>query len=137
MSGASAARTEFYIMLLIPFAGVALLLAAVGLYGLMAYSVQQRTQEIGVRMALGAGPEDLRFMGVLQGMRLAFLGILTGIPAALALTRVMVSLIFGIPAWDPVVLAAVAMLLSAVALCANCVPAVWATRIDPMDALRC
>ena len=93
-------------MLLIPFAVIALLLAAVGLYGLIAYSVQQRTQEIGVRMALGAGPEDVRFMVVLQGMRLAFLGILIGIPAALALTRVMVSMIFGIPTWDPLVLAA-------------------------------
>ena len=134
---ASSARTGFYIMLLIPFAVIALLLAAVGLYGLIAYSVQQRTQEIGVRMALGAGPEDVRFMVVLQGMRLAFLGIVIGIPAALALTRVMVHLIFGIPTWDPLVLAAVAFLLSAVALFATCFPAIRATRIDPMDALRC
>jgi predicted permease len=134
---ASSARTEFYIMLLIPFAAIALLLAAVGLYGLMAYSVQQRTQEIGVRMALGAGPEDVRFMVAMQGMRLAVLGILIGIPSALALTRIMVSLIFGIPTWDPLVLAAVATLLSAVALCAAAVPAVRATRIDPIDALRC
>ena len=134
---ASSARTGFYIMLLIPFAVIALLLAAVGLYGLMAYSVQQRTQEIGVRMALGAGPDDVRFMVVRQGMRLAFLGILAGIPTALALTRVMVSMIFGIPTWDPVVFAAVALLLSAVALFATYAPAVRATRIDPMDALRC
>ena len=134
---ASSARTEFYIMLLIPFAAIALLLAAVGLYGLMAYSVQQRTQEIGVRMALGAGPEDVRFMVAMQGMRLALLGILIGIPSALALTRIMVSLIFGIPTWDPLVLAAVALLLSAVALCAASIPAIRATRIDPMDALRC
>ncbi len=133
---ASSARTEFYIMLMIPFAVIALLLAAVGLYGLMAYSVEQRTQEIGVRMALGAGPEDVRFMVVLQGMRLAFLGILIGIPAALALTRVMVGMIFGIPTWDPAVFAAVALLLSAVALFATYAPAVRATRIDPMDALR-
>ncbi len=134
---ASSARTGFYIMLLIPFAVIALLLAAVGLYGLIAYSVQQRTQEIGVRMALGAGPEDVRFMVVLQGMRLAFLGIVAGIPAALALTRVMVHLIFGVPTWDPLVLAAVALLLAAVALLATCLPAIRATRIDPMDALRC
>jgi ABC-type antimicrobial peptide transport system permease subunit len=124
-------------MLLIPFAAIALLLAAVGLYGLMAYSVQQRTQEIGVRMALGAGPEDVRFMVAMQGMRLAVLGILIGIPSALALTRIMVSLIFGIPTWDPLVLAVVAILLSAVALCAASIPAVRATHIDPMDALRC
>jgi putative ABC transport system permease protein len=134
---ASSARTKFYIMLLIPFAAIALLLAAVGLYGLMAYSVQQRTQEIGVRMALGAAPEDVRFMVAMQGMRLAVLGILIGIPSALALTRIMVSLIFGIPTWDPLVLAGVALLLSAVALCAASIPAVRATRIDPMDALRC
>jgi putative ABC transport system permease protein len=133
----SSARTEFYIMLLVPFAAIALLLAAVGLYGLIAYSVQQRTQEIGVRMALGAGPEDVRFMVAMQGMRLAVLGILIGIPSALALTRIMVSLIFGIPTWDPLVLAAVALLLSAVALCAASIPAGRATRIDPMDALRC
>jgi putative ABC transport system permease protein len=133
---ASSARTGFYIMLLIPFAGIALLLAAVGLYGLLAYSVQQRTQEIGVRMACGAGPEDLRFMVVMEGMRLALLGILIGIPVALALTRVMVSLIFGIPTWDPWVLAAVALLLGAVTLFATGVPAVRATRIDPMEALR-
>jgi ABC-type antimicrobial peptide transport system permease subunit len=88
-------------------------------------------------MALGAGPEDVRFMVVLQGMRLAFLGILIGVPAALALTRVMVHLIFGIPTWDPLVLAAVAFLLGAVALFATCLPAIRATRIDPMDALRC
>jgi len=134
---ASSARTKFYIMLLIPFAAIALLLAAVGLYGLMAYSVQQRTQEIGVRMALGAAPENVRFMVAMQGMRLAVLGILIGIPSALALTRIMVSLIFGIPTWDPLVLAGVALLLSAVALCAASIPAVRATRIDPMDALRC
>ena len=76
-------------------------------------------------------------MVMLQGMRLAFLGILIGVPAALALTRVMVHLIFGIPTWDPLVLAAVAILLSAVALFATCLPAIRATRIDPMDALRC
>jgi putative ABC transport system permease protein len=116
---------------------IALLLAAVGLYGLIACSVQQRTQEIGVRMALGAGPEDVRFMVMLQGMRLAFLGIVIGVPAALALTRVMVHLIFGIPTWDPLVLAAVAFPLSAVALFAACPPAIRATRIEPMDALRC
>ncbi|MBZ5726095.1 MAG: ABC transporter permease [Acidobacteriia bacterium] len=134
---ASSARTAFYIAMLIPFAAIALLLAAVGLYGLLAYSVEQRTQEIGVRMALGAGPEDVRFMVVRQGMRLALLGILIGIPAALALTRVMVSMIFGIPTWDPLVLGAVALLLGTVALAATYAPAAHATRIDPMDALRC
>jgi hypothetical protein len=133
---ASSARTGFYIGLLIPFAAIALLLAAVGLYGLLAYSVEQRTQEIGVRMALGASPERVRFMVMLQGLRLAFLGILIGIPASLALARVMVSLIFGIPSWDPIVLAAVALLLGAVAVAAAFVPADRATRVEPMDALR-
>jgi predicted permease len=134
---ASSARTQFYMMLLTVFAGIALLLAAVGLYGLMAFSVQQRTQEIGIRMALGAGPEDVRNLVVLQGMRLALLGISIGIPAALALTRVMVSMIFGIRTWDPAVFAAVAVLLSAVALFATYVPSLRATRVDPVDALRC
>jgi putative ABC transport system permease protein len=109
----------------------------VGLYGLMAYSVQQRTQEIGIRMALGAGPEDVRNLVVLQGMRLALLGISIGIPTALALTRVMVSMIFGIRTWDPAVFAAVALLLTAVALFATYVPSLRATRVDPVDALRC
>lgn len=133
----SSARTEFYMMLLTLFAAIALLLAAVGLYGLMAYSVQQRTPEIGIRMALGASPGDVRAMVVWQGMRLAFLGILIGIPTALALTRVMVSMIFGIPTWDPAVFAAVGMLLSAVGLFASYVPSIRATRVDPVDALRC
>jgi len=133
---ASSARTEFYMMLLTLFAAIALLLAAVGLYGLMAYSVQQRTQEIGIRMALGAGPGDVRGMVMWQGMRLALLGILAGIPAALALTRVMVSMVVGIPTWDPAVFAAVALLLGAVGLFAAYVPSIRATRVDPVDALR-
>ena len=133
---ASSARTQFYMMLLIVFAGIALLLAAVGLYGLMAYSVRQRTLEIGIRMALGAGPDDVRSMVVWQGMRLALLGILIGIPTALALSRVTVSVIFGIKTWDPAVLAIVAFLLSSVALFAAYIPSLRATRVNPADALR-
>jgi len=133
---ASSARTEFYMMLLIVFAGIALLQAAVGLYGLMAYSVRQRTREIGIRMALGAGPDDVRSMVVWQGMRLALLGILIGIPTALALSRVTVSVIFGIKTWDPEVLAIVALLLGGVALVAAYVPSLRATRVKPADALR-
>jgi len=129
---ASPARTEFYTMLLTLFAAIALLLAAVGLYGLMACSVQQRTPEIGIRMALG----DVRGMVMWQGMRLALLGILIGIPSALALTRVMVSMVVGIPTWDPAVFGAVAMLLGAVGLFAAYVPSIRATRVDPVDALR-
>jgi ABC-type antimicrobial peptide transport system permease subunit len=133
---ASAARTQFYTMLLTVFAGIALVLAAVGLYCLMAYSVQQRTPEIGIRMALGAGPGDVRSIVMLQGMRLALLGILLGIPAALGLARIAVSMIFGIRTWDPVVLAAVAALLTGVALLAAYVPSLRATRVNPADALR-
>jgi putative ABC transport system permease protein len=132
----SSARTQFYMMLLTVFAGIALLLAAVGLYGLMAYSVQQRTQEIGIRMALGAGPDEVRRMVVAQGMRLALLGIVIGIPAGLALTRVMVSMIFGIRTWDPAVFGAVAVLLSAVAAFATYAPSLRATRVNPVEALR-
>jgi ABC-type antimicrobial peptide transport system permease subunit len=94
---ASAARTQFYTMLLTVFAGIALVLAAVGLYCLMAYSVQQRTPEIGIRMALGASPGDVRSIVMRQGMRLALLGILLGIPAALGLARIAVRMIFRHP----------------------------------------
>jgi putative ABC transport system permease protein len=134
---ASSARAEFYMLLLSIFAGIALLLAAVGLYGVMAYSVQQRTQEIGIRMALGAAPRDVRSMVLWQGMRLAILGILIGIPTALALDRVMVSLIFGVATWDPGVFAAVTALLTAVALLATYAPSARATAVDPAIALRC
>jgi putative ABC transport system permease protein len=134
---ASSARTQFYTTLLGVFAGIALVLAAVGLYGVMAYTVQQRTQEIGIRMAVGAGPEDVRNMVVWQGMRLALMGIGIGVPAALALTRVMDSLIFGIRTWDPVVFGLVAVLLGVVGLFATYVPSLRATRVDPVDALRC
>ena len=132
----SSARTQFYMMLLTVFAAMALLLAAVGLYGLLAYSVQQRTQEIGIRMALGAEPAEVRNLVVFEGMRLALLGILLGIPAALALTRVMVSMIFGIRTSDPTVFAGVALVLGAVALLATYVPSLRATRVDPQNALR-
>jgi putative ABC transport system permease protein len=133
---ASSARTEFYTTLVALFAAVAMVLAAVGLYGLMAYSVEQRTREIGIRMAFGAGPDDVRWLVVWQGMRLAVFGIVAGIPVALALTRMMVSMIFGIRVWDPAALAMVAMLLGGVALIAAYLPSVRATRVDPLDALR-
>ncbi|MGA8102147.1 MAG: ABC transporter permease, partial [Candidatus Acidiferrales bacterium] len=99
--GESTARNDFYMTLLTIFAGVALVLAAIGVYGLMAYSVQQRTQEIGVRMALGASPPQVRRMVVIQGMRLALVGVILGVGSALALTRLMRSLLFGVKPWDP------------------------------------
>ena len=112
----STARNDFNTTLLTIFAGVALLLAAIGIYGLMAYSVQQRTQEIGIRMALGAGPGNVRNMIVLQGMKLALVGIFLGVAAALALARLMASMIYGVKTWDPVVFVTVTILLSVVAL---------------------
>jgi putative ABC transport system permease protein len=132
----STQRTNFNMTLLVVFAGVALLLAAIGIYGLMAYSVQLRTQEIGIRMALGAGPQDVRRMVVKQGMRLALLGVFLGIAAALALTRLMASLLYGVKPWDPAAIVSVAALLSAVALLATYFPARRASRVDPIIALR-
>ena len=134
--GESTARSDFNTMLLSIFAGVALLLAAIGIYGLMAYSVQQRTQEIGIRMALGASPENVRKMVVLQGMRLAAIGVVIGVAAALGLTRFMAGLIYGVKTWDPAVFISVAVLLSAVSWFATYIPARRASRVDPMVSLR-
>jgi putative ABC transport system permease protein len=134
--GASSARTAFYTLLLAVFAGIALLLAAVGLYGLLAYSVEQRAVEIGIRMALGAQPGNVRGMVMWQGMRLAALGIATGVPAAMMLTRVMNSLIVGMRTWDAAVFAAVAAALAVVAMMATYVPSRRATRVDPVEVLR-
>jgi predicted permease len=131
-----ARRAAFHVTLMSVFAAVALLLAVVGFYGLMSYSVQQRTQEIGIRMALGAVPADVRNMILVQGLRLAAAGVLLGTAAALLLTRVMVSLVFGVKTYDPAVFVGVALLLSLVALLAALVPAHRATRINPLDAVR-
>ncbi|MBZ5611965.1 MAG: ABC transporter permease, partial [Acidobacteriia bacterium] len=132
----STARQDFNMLLLTVFAGAALLLAAIGIYGLMAYSVEQRTQEIGIRMALGAETGDVRRMVVRQGMTLALIGVAIGIGAAFGLTRFISSFLFGVKAWDPAVFTLVPLLLSAVALFAVWFPARRATRIDPLDALR-
>jgi putative ABC transport system permease protein len=132
----STARSDFNMTLLTIFAGVALLLAAIGIYGLMAYSVQQRTQEIGIRMALGASPVKVRRMVVRQGMLLAGIGVVIGVGAALGLTRYLKTLLFGVTATDPAVFVSVAIVLTFVALIATYVPALRASRVDPMEALR-
>jgi putative ABC transport system permease protein len=130
------APRRFKMQLLGLFAMLALVLAAVGIYGLMSYSVQQRTHEIGVRNALGASPGDILGLIIAQGFRLTVFGILAGIAGALALTRYMASLLFGINERDPFTFAAVVFVLSAVALVACYIPARRAATVDPMVALR-
>jgi putative ABC transport system permease protein len=132
----STARTSFNMALLSIFAGVALLLAAVGIYGLLAYSVEQRTQEIGIRMALGASPRGVRSMVARQGMKLALIGVGIGVVAALGLNRLLASMLFGVKPTDPLTFGAVSLLLTVVALLACYIPAHRATKIDPTVALR-
>jgi putative ABC transport system permease protein len=132
----SLAGEKFNMTLLTIFAGIALLLAAIGIYGVMAYSVQQRTSEIGIRMALGATPQNVRRMVVLEGMILALIGVVFGAVGGLAITRVMRSLLFGVKPWDPITFVITALILSAVACLACYLPAVRASRVDPMIALR-
>ncbi|HEV3061615.1 MAG TPA: FtsX-like permease family protein, partial [Vicinamibacterales bacterium] len=132
----STARSDFNMILLTTFAVSALLLAAIGIYGLMAYSVQQRTQEIGIRIALGAASDGVRNMVIRQGMGVALLGVAIGVVSAFALTRVIATFLFGVTARDPLVFVSVPALLSAVALLAVWIPARRATRVDPVVALR-
>jgi len=130
------ARQRFNMVLMTVFGLSGLLMAAIGVYGVMSCSVQQRTQEMGVRMALGAQAADLRNLVIGQGMILAFIGVAVGLVGALGLTRFLASFLFGVKAMDPTAFVVTPLLLCAVALLAVWVPAVRATRVDPMAALR-
>ena len=132
----STARQRFNMLLMTVFGAAALLLAAIGVYGLMAYSVEQRTQEIGVRLALGAGTGRVWRMVVMQGMGLVAAGVVIGVASATGLTRLLASFLFGIEASDPATFAAVAVVLAGVALGAVAVPARRASLVDPLLALR-
>jgi len=132
----SNARPRFYLLLLGSFAAVAVVLAALGIYGVMSYSVSRRFHEIGIRMALGAERADVVRLVVGEGMRVAAVGAAAGLAGALLLTRLMASLLYGVRATDPATFIGVALLLTAVALGASWIPARRATRVDPLTALR-
>jgi len=134
---ASVTAPRFNTTLLTIFASVALVLTIVGLYGVMSYSVAQRRNEIGIRLALGAQSRDVLLMIVKQGSTLIVLGLVIGLFGAYALTRLIASMLFGVTAKDPITFGAVAVLLAIVALLACYVPAWRATKVDPMEALRC
>jgi putative ABC transport system permease protein len=135
--GASVEARRFNMLLLGVFAAVAMLLAAIGIYGVMSYAVTQRTREIGLRIALGARPRDVIGMVVGRGMLLTSIGAAAGVALSLALTRLMSGMLFGVGAKDPLTFACVSLLLAGVALMACYVPARRATKVDPMVALRC
>jgi ABC-type antimicrobial peptide transport system permease subunit len=132
----STSRERFNMWLMTVFGISALLLAAIGVYGLMAYSVEQRTHEVGIRLALGAGTGQVRNMVVSQGMRLALAGIVAGIAASFALVRFLAAFLYGVQARDPLAFIGVPLLLAAVSFLAVWLPARHASRVDPVIALR-
>jgi ABC-type antimicrobial peptide transport system permease subunit len=132
----SVAPRRLNLVLLGLFATLALLLSAVGLYGVVAFAVRQRTQEFGIRIALGASSGNVVLLVLQHGLRLAAVGVVIGIPAAIAGSRLLTSLLFGVRATDPTVFASVALLVTAVALAACWIPAWRATQVAPTEALR-
>jgi predicted permease len=133
----SLAQRRFSMLLLGVFASVALALATIGIYGVMAYLVNQGTRELGIRIALGASPRNILTLVVRQGMVLAFAGVMLGLAAAFLLTRLIRSLLFGVEAFDPITFAGTSFLLAIVTLLACYIPAQRAARIDPLISLRC
>lgn len=129
-------RPRFVLLLLGGFAGIALLLAAIGLFGLMSYSVSQRTQELGVRLALGATGRDILMLVVGQGFTLTMIGLVAGLAGALALTRFLTGLLFEVSPTDPSAIAAVCAVLLGTSLLASYLPARRATKVQPITALR-
>jgi putative ABC transport system permease protein len=132
----NAAQPRLNAVLLGSFAGVALLIAAIGVYGMLAYSVNQRTREIGLRMALGAQRSNVLRLVVMEGMGVALLGVGVGLAGGLALGKAVASLVYGVPVRDPAIYALVTAVLTLVALGACIIPARRASRVDPMVALR-
>jgi ABC-type antimicrobial peptide transport system permease subunit len=132
----SVARYRFSMLLLTVFGALALVIAAVGVYGVMAYAVSQRTRELGIRLALGASRTSVQYLVLGRGLGMAALGIGIGLAGALALTRLLVSQLFGVSPTDPAVLAAAVGTLAAVSAVACLIPALRATRVDPVIALR-
>jgi len=132
----SVARPRFYMLLLTIFAGVALLLAMMGIYGVMSYAVTQRRHEIGIRLALGAQTRDVLKLVIRHGMAMILIGVVIGLFASFVLTRFLSGLLYGVKSTDPVTFAGVTLLLSAVALLACFIPAMRATRVDPMVILK-
>jgi putative ABC transport system permease protein len=133
---ASVVRTSFTMLALVVAAVIALFLGAIGLYGVISYLVTQRTNEIGIRMALGARPGEVRRMVVLQGVRLSALGLVVGFAGALGLTRLMQGMLFGTAPTDPLTFGIVVTFLAAIALLASYLPARRASRIDPASSLK-
>ena len=134
--GEEAAQRRTGMIMLAAFAGLALLLASLGIYGVLAYFVTQHTNEIGVRIALGASSRNILGLVLKKGMGLTLLGVVIGLVASFALTRLMSSLLFGVNAFDPLTFIVVPLLLATVALLACWIPARRATKVDPMIALR-